>query len=41
MRMLRWMCDKTWKNRIRTANIRDMVWVALIENKLREKLGWF
>ena len=42
MRMLRWMCGKTRNDRIRNANIRDMVGVAPIEDKLREnRLRWF
>ena len=36
------MCGKTMKNRIRNANIRDMVGIAPIEDKLREnRLRWF
>ena len=34
MRMLRWMCGKTWKDRIRNTNIRDMVGIAPIEDKI-------
>ena len=42
MRMLRWMCGKIRKDRIRNANIFDMVGVALIEDKLRKnRLGWY
>ena len=42
MRLLRWMCGKTGNDRIRNANIRDMVGVASIEDKLREnRLRWF
>ena len=26
MRMLRWICGKTWKNKIMNTNIYDMVW---------------
>ena len=36
MRMLRWMCGKTRKDRIRNVNIRSMVGVAPIEDKMRE-----
>ena len=35
MRMLRWMCSKIRKYRIRNVNIRDMIGVTLIEDKLR------
>ena len=36
------MCDKTRKDRIRNANIHDMVGVAPIEEKLREnRLRWY
>ena len=42
MRMLRWMCGKTRKDRIRNEHIREMVRVAPIEDKLREnRLRWF
>ena len=34
--MPRWMYSKTRKDRIRNVNIRDMVRVAPIEDKLRE-----
>ena len=36
MRILRWMRNKTRKDKIRNSNICDMVGVALIEDKLRE-----
>ena len=36
MRMSRSMCGTTRKDRIRNTNIRDMVGVAPIEDKLRE-----
>ena len=40
--MLRWMCGKTRKDRIRNTNIRDMIVVAPIEDKLREdRFRWF
>ena len=39
---MRWMCDKTRNDRNRNANIRDMVRVAPIDDKLRENiLRWF
>ena len=42
MRMLRWMCGKTRKDRVRNDHIREMVGVAPIEDKLREnRLRWF
>ncbi|WP_375619007.1 hypothetical protein, partial [Bartonella sp. AC134YNZD] len=42
MRMLRWMCGKTRKDRIRNEKIREMVQVAPIEDKIREnRLIWF
>ena len=42
MRMLRWMCGKTRKNRVRNEDIQKMVGVAPIQDKLREnRLRWF
>ena len=42
MRMLRWMCGKTRKDKIKNANIHDLVGVVPIEDKLREnRLRWF
>ena len=42
MRMLRWICGKTLKDRIRNEHIREMVGVAPIEDKMREnRLRWF
>ncbi|PKA66968.1 ataxia telangiectasia mutated family protein [Apostasia shenzhenica] len=42
MRMLRWMCGYTRKNRMGNEYIRKKVGVALIEDKLREsRLRWF
>ena len=42
MRMLRWICGKTLKERIRNEHIREMVGVAPIEDKMREnRLRWF
>ncbi|KAI8572619.1 hypothetical protein RHMOL_Rhmol01G0213400 [Rhododendron molle] len=36
MRMLRWMCGKTRRDKIRNETVREMVGVAPIEEKLRE-----
>ena len=36
MRMLRWMYGKTRMNKIRNEDIRSVVRIALIENKMRE-----
>ena len=36
MRMLRWMYGKTRKDIIRNYSICDMVWIAPIDDKLRE-----
>ncbi|KAI8547997.1 hypothetical protein RHMOL_Rhmol07G0238000 [Rhododendron molle] len=42
MRMLRWMCGKTRRDRIRNEMVREMASVAPIEEKLREnRLSWF
>ena len=42
MRMLRWMCGKTRMNKIRNEDIRWLVRVAHIEDKMREnRLQWF
>ncbi|XP_075096104.1 uncharacterized protein LOC142174207 [Nicotiana tabacum] len=42
MRMLRWMCGDTRKDKIQNEIIRDKVGVAAIEDKLREsRLRWF
>ncbi|PKA59726.1 isoleucyl-tRNA synthetase [Apostasia shenzhenica] len=42
MRMLRWMCGYTRKDRMRNEYIRKKVGVAPIEDKLREsRLRWF
>ena len=40
--MLRWICGKTRKDKVRNADIRLQVGVAPIEGKLREnRLRWF
>jgi len=42
MRMLRWMCGHTRKDRLRNEAIREKVHVAPIEDKMREnRLRWF
>ncbi|XVF47947.1 hypothetical protein PTKIN_Ptkin03bG0150400 [Pterospermum kingtungense] len=42
MRMLRWMCGKTRKDRVRNETIQADLKVALIEDKMREShLRWF
>ena len=42
MRMLRWMCGKTRKDKVRNEYFREIVGVAPIEDKLREnRLRWF
>ncbi|CAH9063950.1 unnamed protein product, partial [Cuscuta europaea] len=42
MRMLRWMCGHTRKDRVRNETIRQRVGVASIEDKMREsRLRWF
>ena len=42
MKLFRQMCGKTRNDRIRNTNIRDIVEVAPIEDKLREnRLKWF
>ena len=42
MRMLRWMCGHTRKNKIRNEVIRNKVGVVPIEEKMREnRLRWF
>ncbi|KAK4371669.1 hypothetical protein RND71_007053 [Anisodus tanguticus] len=42
MRMLRWMCGHTRRDRIRNDDIRDKVIVASVEDKMREaRLRWF
>jgi len=42
MRMIRWMCGYTRRDKVRNEAIRDKVGVASIEHKLREtRLRWF
>ena len=42
MRMLRWMCSKTRRDMIRNEQIRKMLEVAPIEDKMTEnRLWWF
>ena len=42
MHILRWICGKILKDRIRNEHIREMVGAALIKNKMREnRLQWF
>ena len=42
MRMLRWICGHTRKDRVRNDDIRDRLGVALIEEKLvQHRLRWF
>ncbi|KAI8559998.1 hypothetical protein RHMOL_Rhmol04G0220700 [Rhododendron molle] len=42
MRMLRWVCGKTRRDKIRNETVHEMVGVAPIEEKLREnRLRWF
>ena len=40
--MLRWMCGKTRMDKVRNEDIRNLVGVAPIEDKMREhRLRWF
>ena len=40
--MLRWMCGKTSMDKVRNEDIRSLVGVAPIEDKMREhRLRWF
>jgi len=42
MRMLRWMCDNTWRDKVRNEDIRTKIGVASIEEKMRDnRLRWF
>ena len=40
--MLRWMCIKTRMDKVRNEDIRMLIGIAPIENKMREnRLRWF
>ena len=40
--MLRWMCGKTLRDKVRNEDIRTKIGVASIEEKMREnRLRWF
>jgi hypothetical protein len=42
MRMLRWICGNTRRDRIRNDDIRERLWVAPVEEKLvQHRLRWF
>ena len=42
MRMLRWICGHTRRDRVQNDDIRDRLWVAPIEEKLvQHRLRWF
>jgi len=42
MRMLRWMCGNTRRDKVRNEDIRTKISVAPIEEKMRENhLRWF
>ena len=42
MRMLRWICGHTRRDRVRNDDIRDRLWVAPIEEKfVQHQLKWF
>ena len=42
MRMLRWMCGNTKRDKVRNEDIRTKIGVASIEEKMRENcLRWF
>lgn len=42
IRMMRWMCKKTNKDKLRDDYIRGKFWAISIQNKVNEKrLGWF
>lgn len=37
MRMLRWMCDKTLKDKIMNEKIMNYLGVAIMDDKIRER----
>ena len=41
MRMLRWMCGNTRKDKVRNEDIRTKIGVASIEEKRENRLRWF
>lgn len=42
MRMMRWMCEHTRKDKIRNKGIRDKMVVVFVEDKIRKmRLRWF
>ena len=42
MRMLRWMCDNTRRDKMRNEDIRTKISIASIEEKMRKNcLRWF
>lgn len=42
MIMLKWMSGKTWRDKIRNKNLCRMVWIATIDDKMREtRFKWF
>ena len=42
IRMLRWMCGKSMRDRIRNEHIREMVGIPSTKDKVREnRLRWF
>ena len=42
MRMFRWMCDNTRRNKVRNEDIRTKIGVVPIEEKMREnRIRWF